>query len=241
MHPNRYLLSCPHVRGLLSVFMDRREHHRVQLRLPARLRWPTPLGQKTEVCHTVNASRGGLLVPSDGSHAAGVPVWVTFPYDPHLTTRQPEVLARVARVSAKGKSRPATPNGDTPLGSATTTVGVTFAAEPRPALDGDRCGPEPDRRHSVRRRIAFPVSIRPENVPWPEEAMTLDVSSRGVRFLSSRDHRPGQRVFVSFDPAASPLWLDSLWGTAREASAVVVRVEPVAQTSVLDVTICRLR
>lgn len=240
MHWNPYLLSYGGLAALISLLMDRREHHRVQLRLPARLRWTTPLGQKTEVCHTVNASRGGLLVPSDGSHATGVPVWVTFPYDPQLAARQPEVLARVARVDAKGKYVPASSNGDT-TSSPVTAVGVSFDAEPRPTSTAEREAPEPDRRHSVRRRIAFPVQIRPENILWPEEAMTLDVSSRGVRFLSSRDHRPGQRVFVSFDPAASPLWLDSLWGTAREASAVVVRVEPVANTSVLDVTICRLR
>jgi hypothetical protein len=221
--------------------MDRREHHRVQLRLPARLRWTTPLGQKTEVCQTVNASRGGLLVPSDTTHAPGVPVWVTFPYDPQLATRQPEVLARVARVDAKGKNMSTSSNGDS-AHSPTTIVGVSFdAAEPRSASAADREAAEPERRHSVRRRIAFPLHVRPENIPWPEEAMTLDVSSRGVRFLSSRDHRPGQRVFVSFDPAASPLWLDSLWGTEREACAVVVRVEPIAQTSVLDVTICRVR
>jgi len=65
--------------------------------------------------------------------------------------------------------------------------------------------------------------------------MTLDVSSRGVRFLSSRDHRPGQRVFVSFDPAASPLWLDSLWGTAREASAVSRKLRSWTSPSVVFV------
>ncbi len=59
--------------------MDRREHHRVQLRLPARLRWTTPFGQKTEVCTTVDVSRGGMLVPCREPHAEGMPLWVTFP------------------------------------------------------------------------------------------------------------------------------------------------------------------
>jgi hypothetical protein len=227
--------------------MDRREHHRVQLRLPARLRWTTPLGQKTEVCHTVNASRGGLLVPSDGSHAAGVPVWVTFPYDPQLTARQPEVLARVARLGAL-EPQVSTPSNDDTARAPAATVGVSFDVEPRPVVPAsspasarDSRDREPDRRHSVRRRIALPVHVRPENIPWFEEAMTLDVSSRGVRFLSSRDHRPGQRVFVSFDPAASPHWLASLWGAVKEACFVIIRVEPVPQTAVLDVTICRIR
>jgi hypothetical protein len=77
--------------------MDRREHHRVQLRLPARLRWTTPFGQKTEVCTTVDASRGGVLVPCREPHAEGMPLWVTFPYDNSLMVAQPEILARVVR------------------------------------------------------------------------------------------------------------------------------------------------
>src|ERR1700742_2967578 len=77
--------------------MDRREHHRVQLRLPARLRWTTPFGQKTEVCTTVDVSRGGVLVPCREPHAEGMPLWVTFPYDNSLMVAQPEVLSRVVR------------------------------------------------------------------------------------------------------------------------------------------------
>ena len=77
--------------------MDRREHHRVQLRLPARLRWTTPFGQKTEVCASVDVSRGGMLVPCREPHAEGMTLWVTFPFDASLTVGQPEVLARVVR------------------------------------------------------------------------------------------------------------------------------------------------
>jgi hypothetical protein len=79
--------------------VDRREHHRVQLRLPARLRWTTPFGQKTEVCTTVDVSRGGMLVPCREHHADGVSLWVTFPYDPSLIVGQPEILARVVRAA----------------------------------------------------------------------------------------------------------------------------------------------
>jgi len=79
--------------------MDRREHHRVQLRLPARLRWTTPFGQKTEVCTTVDVSRGGVLVPCREPHAEGMPLWVTFPYDNSLIVGQPEVFARVVRAT----------------------------------------------------------------------------------------------------------------------------------------------
>ncbi|HUE44534.1 MAG TPA: PilZ domain-containing protein [Candidatus Sulfotelmatobacter sp.] len=77
--------------------MNRREDHRVQLRLPTRLRWTTPFGQKTEVCTTVDVSRGGVLVPCREPHAEGMPLWVTFPYDNSLMVGQPEVFARVVR------------------------------------------------------------------------------------------------------------------------------------------------
>src|ERR1700744_1592876 len=77
--------------------MDRREYHRVQLRLPVRLRWTTPFGQKTEVCRTVDVSRGGMLVPSSEPHAEGMSLWITFPFDASLTVGQPEVFARVVR------------------------------------------------------------------------------------------------------------------------------------------------
>ena len=77
--------------------MDRREHHRVQLRLPTRLRWTTPFGQRTEVCTTVDVSRGGMLVPCREPHAEGMPIWVTFPFDSTLMEGQPEFLAHVVR------------------------------------------------------------------------------------------------------------------------------------------------
>src|SRR5256885_17249724 len=79
--------------------MERREHHRAQLRLPVRLRWSTPFGQKTEVCQTLDVSRGGLRVPCAEAHAPGVPLWVTFPYDVSLDDGQPEMLAKVVRAS----------------------------------------------------------------------------------------------------------------------------------------------
>src|SRR5260370_38434448 len=89
--------------------MDRREHHRAQLNLPVRIRWNTPFGQKTEVCKTLDISRGGLLVPCQETHAAGVPLWVTFPYDTSLGDGQPEMAAGVVRVgrarNGKGRNR----------------------------------------------------------------------------------------------------------------------------------------
>src|SRR5262249_33502150 len=70
--------------------------------IPARLRWTTPFGQMTEVCETLNVSRGGLLVPCKENHATGISLWVTFPFDATVPFGQPEVLARVVRSSRGG-------------------------------------------------------------------------------------------------------------------------------------------
>src|SRR5260370_2006286 len=77
--------------------MDNRQYRRVRMRLPVRLRWSTPFGQKIELADTIDVSRGGLLVSTEESHTPGVTAWVTFPYDASLSDGQPEVLARVAR------------------------------------------------------------------------------------------------------------------------------------------------
>jgi hypothetical protein len=119
--------------------MDRREHHRVQLRIPARLRWTTPLGQRTEICETLNVSRAGLLVPCKENHLAGAPLWITFPYDATLPFGQPEVLARVVR-SELVATRVVTANisGDAG-GSRNDTAGVAASAEhAHDRVDGHR-------------------------------------------------------------------------------------------------------
>ena len=77
--------------------MNSRQHRRVHMRLPVRLRWTTPFGQKIELADTIDVSRSGLLVSTRESHTPGVTVWVTFPYDASLSDGQPEILARVAR------------------------------------------------------------------------------------------------------------------------------------------------
>jgi hypothetical protein len=101
--------------------MDRREHHRVQLRLPARLRWTTPFGQKTEVSTTVDISRGGVLVPCGEAHAEGMSLWLTLPYDASMNYGQPEVLARVVRAVVIVGDRAASGGNDS---AATRSKGV---------------------------------------------------------------------------------------------------------------------
>src|SRR4051812_35743574 len=162
--------------------MDRREHHRAQLRLPVRLRWSTPFGQKTEVCETVDASRGGLLVPCLETHAAGVPLWVTFPYDRSLGDGQPEMLAKVVRtiggsngvpVNGGDKNSPQLETREADS-SPTPMVAVHFEVRAHAHSNGGGKSREQERRASPRQRLAMPLRVRPANVPWFEEAMTAD-------------------------------------------------------------------
>jgi hypothetical protein len=196
--------------------MDRREHHRAQLSLPARLRWSTPFGQKTEVCKTLDISRGGLLVPCKEAHAPGVPLWVTFPYDTSLLDAQPEILAKVVRVSDE------------------LSVALQFQPAFRAESNANGHAKETERRGSPRRPLAVPLRVRLEHVPWFEEAMTLDVSSQGLRFLSTREYSVGANVFVSFESLAS-----APWPAGTEILSRVVRLDPVPQSSSLAVTLAR--
>src|SRR5579859_7313298 len=162
--------------------MERREHHRAQLRLPVRIRWNTPFGQRIEICKTLDISRGGLLVPSGEPHAPGVPVWVTFPYDTALVDSQPEMLASVVRAAPFANG-----NGSKPFHqqSGERAVALHFALPARPESNGHGHFQELERRRSPRRTLGVPVRVRPEHIPWFEEAMTLDLSANGVRFLSN--------------------------------------------------------
>jgi hypothetical protein len=232
--------------------MDRREHHRVQLRIPARLRWTTPFGQKTEVCDTLNVCRGGVLVPCREAHAPGTALWVTFPYDASVPYGQPEVLARVVRSaiadqnghSANGGGGLASANAEKPapahgaeitIGTYVPAAALRFEIAPRAASNGNGHQRELERRASPRRPLALPVRVRPEHVPWFEETMTLDISASGLRFLSSREYEPGQHLIVSFEPGAL-----SPWPAGGEFRSLVVRIDPMPQSSALAVTVYRV-
>jgi len=210
--------------------MDRREHHRAQLRLPVRIRWNTPFGQKTEVGKTLDISRGGLLVPCEEAHAPGVPLWVTFPFDSSLGSSQPEMLAKVVSVrpARSGNGNKATTD------SSEQAVALHFASPFRPESNGNGHAKERERRHSPRRPLAIPVRVRPPHIPWFEEAMTIDISAQGLRFLSSREYQEGDSLLISFEPAAS-----APWPTASETAARVLRIERMPESAALAITISR--
>jgi hypothetical protein len=246
--------------------MDRREHHRVQLRLPVRLRWTTPFGQKTEVCDTVNVSRGGVLVPCQELHAVGMSLWVTFPYDPAIPYSQPEILAKVVRSveslsptteAGRTNGNGAEHQGDRDRERTVTKAGkvpevaVQAADRPRPTVaalrfemaprrrsngNGNGHRRELERRASPRQQLAVPVHVRPERVPWFEEAMTVDCSIEGLKFRSNREYRLGEYLVVSFESADT-----SPWPAAKEWILIVARLETVPESAALDVAVCRSR
>src|SRR5436190_6081429 len=198
-----------------------REHHRVRIRLPSRLRWTTPFGQKIELSETMDVSRGGLLASSKESHAVGVPLWVTFPYDASSPEGQPEVVARTVRCDGL------------PSAPRTFALAIHFEGPAHPS-NGHRTPRDPERRGSPRRSLAVPIRVRPENDPWFEETMSLDFSPRGMRFRSHREYPAGELSRIALEDPSS-----TSWPGARGFRAKVVRVSPAADGVALDVGVCR--
>jgi PilZ domain-containing protein len=234
--------------------MGSREYRRVRLRLPARLRWNAPFGQKIELSETVDVSRGGLLLSSGESHAAGVPLWVTFPYDPSVPDGQPEVLARVVRciatlgnghaagarekISAQTtqecSARPNRLARVARMAAPTFSLAIHFEGLVNPASNGNRARQAPERRGGPRRSLAIPIRVSPEHVPWFEETMSLDFSPRGMRFRSHREYATGELLRIALEDVSSTSWPGS-----GEFCAKVVRVSPATDGVALDVSVCR--
>jgi len=199
-----------------------REHRRVRMRLPARLRWTAPFGQRIELAQTVDVSRSGLLLSIKDSHASGVPLWVTFPYDASLSEGQPELLARVTRCS------------ELHTAPATFALAIHFEGSGHAGSNGNLEQRDPERRGSPRRMLVVPIRVRPEHVPWFEETMSLDFSPRGMRFRSHREYAEGELLRIALEDASSTTWPGG--GGFR---AKVVRVTPAADGLTLDIGVCR--
>ncbi len=228
--------------------MVSRQHARVRLRLPVRLRWIVPLGQQTEICETRNVSKGGLLVACKEHHNEGFPLWVTFPFDA-AAPEQPEVLARVMRskrAEGNGHEEIALHFESMPLASKFAPEKTVEKAAPKPAAPGPR-PPEEKKENSNEtviaigqkngdlRKMALPIRVRPENIPWFEEAMTTEVSAHGIRFLSHREYLPGEILKVTF---VAKDWKP--WAGTGEAAAVVVKLEYLAKEAAMLVTLKRV-
>ena len=202
--------------------MVSRAYRRVRMRLPVRLRWTSPLGQKIELAETIDVSRGGLLVSSKELHAPGVPFWVTFPYDAAFREGQPEGPARVVRCEELTAA---------PLHF---SLAIHFEGQVRSASKGNGARRDHERRLSPRRALAMPIRVRPENVPWFEEAMSLDFSPRGMRFRGHREYAESEILRIALEGAFSASWPGS-----GEFRGKVVHVAPVPDGVAVDVGICR--
>ena len=112
---------------------------------------------------------------------------------------------------------------------------MRFEIAPRRHSNGNGNGHKRllERRASTRQRLAVPVRVRPENVPWFEETMTIDCSAEGLKFRSNREYSPGQFLVVSFESADS-----SPWPGAAELLLVVVRIDVEPESPALNVALC---
>ena len=238
--------------------MVTREHHRARIRLPVRLRWNTPFGQKIELCQTIDVSRGGLLLSSGEPHSAGVPLWVTFPYDGSLPDGQPELLAHVVRcgelpepvrasgarhgassvrgplAERLGKGRRSAQAVVAAESSPTCSLALRFEGPTRARANGNGAHHDPERRASPRRSLAIPIRVRPERIPWFEEAMTRDFSLLGMSFCSQREYAVGDPLRIALEEEASAPWTGE-----KEFRATVVRVSPSPGSAAIDVAVCR--
>jgi hypothetical protein len=240
--------------------MDSREQRRVRMRLLVRLRWTTPLGQKIELGETMDVSRRGLLVSTKEPHTVGVPLWVTFPYDASLGDGQPEMSARIVRCeevlevvrSANSRELVQTESATVAERSAkldqiaralalydapaTFAVAIQLEEHAKGSSNGNGHRNGPERRGSPRRALAVPVHVRPEAIPWFEEAMTIDFSAEGMRFRSHREYRAGDNLKVAFEDATR-----TPWSGTGEFRSKIVRVASALDTIALDVSVCRVK
>jgi hypothetical protein len=203
--------------------MPQRQHARVRLRLPVRLRWVAPLGQQSEVCETRNVSRGGLLVACHKHHDEGFPLWVTFPFDSKAPDLQPEVLARVVRCQGQRAAN----GGD-------EEIAVHFEGIPRPANFDERKATSVTANGSGR-RVSLPIRVRPRHILWYEEAMTLEVSADKMKFVSNRVYAPGETLLVTFVNSDVKPWQGS-----ANIPATIVDIERLPHSTSLVITVKRL-
>lgn len=180
---------------------EQRRATRAQLNLPVRIRWQGPLGQSIEIAETLDVSRTGVLFYRTQPMHVAERLWVTYPFSKE-SPAQPETPARVVRVKT-------TPGG-----------GQLVALELKPLPRSTPAGLAASRRRTTRTAVALPLTIRPLNMPWGEEAMTLDVSDAGIRVTTTRQYQVGETVRVSLAAGR--------WAIAHgELPARIVRIDAV--------------
>jgi hypothetical protein len=146
------------------------------------------------------------LLACNEAHRAGHPLWVTIPFDPEASGAQPETLARVVRCErADGE------NGGRDSGGWAVAMHFEEAAHAQSRQDGDlEAGKN---RNGSGSKIALPIRVRLENVPWYEEAMTTEVSKDKIKFVTHCEYAFAQRLLVSFAGTEAPWSGDGEWRT----------------------------
>jgi len=191
------------------------------------------------------------------AHSCGTSVWVTFPYDASLRDGQPEVAAKLfaaekllevirPRMRAKKLKLKVTRRGSFPQNWTNSRAPSASLMPPRllplPFIWKNASAPLPmETRIENERRRQRAESVRdssarhPERIPCFEEAMTIDVSAKGMRFRSHREYALGDRLKIAFaDPPFCP------WHGTGEFLSDVVRVAPVPGSAAVDVSVCRV-
>ena len=66
---------------------------------------------------------------------------------------------------------------------------------------------ETDKNHNGHgSKIALPIRVRPQNVPWYEDAMTVEVSREKLKFVTNREYGFGERLLLSFVSGSEAPW-----------------------------------
>jgi hypothetical protein len=143
----------------------------------------------------VNVSRGGLLLACAEAHGLGHPLWVTIPFDPEESGAQPETLARVLRCEQASDE-----HWKWHVAMQFEGVAHTKGAQHNGQLGKNR------NQNGTGTVISLPIRVRPEHIPWYEEAMTVEVSRDKLKFLTNREYAFGQSLRVSFASRSEAPW-----------------------------------
>lgn len=183
---------------------EMRRFRRIPLVVGVRLRWAGALGLETEIAETRDTSRGGIQVTSQRERRAGSPVWVTFPLAPDKEECVPEFPARVAYsyFTASGAVRVgiafdanefhrARSNGNGHKNGEHGDDGFSLWQRAKIALFGRE-----EKRRFERATVAVPIHVRHEDSPWPDEAISVNLSAGGFEFCSRQIYAPGEKLKV---------------------------------------------
>jgi hypothetical protein len=165
-----------------------------------------------------------LLLGCSEEHGAGHPLWVAFPFDAGASVAQPEALARVVRCTRT------TAGIQMPWNMALQFEATAHSYTRRNGSNGLR-----EKKNGAGNKISLPIRVRPQNVPWHEEAMTIEFGGDRLKFLTNREYGIGDQLQVSFVSGTGTPWDgDEEWETK------VTGIEMEAGSDEVQVTVRRM-